>query len=131
MLGKIWWRIKENKNSNWLRFLKSKYGHDSSTWTNAHNRNNKSLLMRNLTYLLEHQEVARYLNHRQFKWLANKENRIHFWEDIWFRDVPLATSFPRLYSLSKHKQAYISDLLDIWNKNVTVPQHLWSRTLRQ
>lgn len=131
MLGKIWWRIKENKNNNWLRLLKSKYGQNTNMWTTAQNRNNKSLLMRNLTFILEYHEIANYLNHSQFKWQANEGNRIYFCEDIWIKDVSLATAFPRLYRLSKNKFVFISDFLNTWSENITVLQHLWYRTLRQ
>lgn len=87
MLGKTWWRIKENKNAHWIKLLKSKYGNDINSWTTTEYRTNKSPLMKNLTYLHEHHEATNLLNRDQFKWRVNKGDIILFWEDIWIKEV--------------------------------------------
>lgn len=131
MLVKTWWGIKENNNSHWYKLLVGKYGANNNTRTTSHGSNTKSLLIKNLLYLQEHSAAAPLSNYNQFKWRANKGNRIYFWEEIWIYDVPLANTYHRLYRLSKHKPSYISKILITWRQNNNLPLQLWTRTLPQ
>ena len=54
------------------------------------------------------QGIALFLNF--VKWEVGRANRIHFWEDVWQGEQPIAVTFPRLFGLSNAHGAFISDL---------------------
>lgn len=69
-------------------------------------------------------------NKNNFRWTANQENRILFWEDHWTMNASLQNTFPRLYRISRHKHIYIKDLIYMWNSGDKDPQDFWVRELR-
>lgn len=64
-----------------------------------------------------------------FKWKANKGDRIYFWEDIWVRDTALKTVYPRLYRVNKHKHIFVQEMIALWHNYPNTSQQLWFRTL--
>lgn len=73
MLGKVWWRILENKNTAlWMKLLKDKYGEDVTSWTLGNVRNNSSTLIKNLRHLKEHSITSTLFDTCNLKWKANR-----------------------------------------------------------
>lgn len=130
MLGKFQWRIKQNKQSSWIRLLKNKYGVDSNKWLIDQSIRVTSTLINNLRYLYIHIHSKILFNKDIYKWIACKGNRILFWEDCWAGEYPLHTIYPRLYKIIKHKHTYIKDMLMIWKRNKNTPGLLWNNELR-
>lgn len=105
MLGKVWWRILENKPSSlWTRLLKDKYGEDQFGWTTHSDNKPKSTLITNLTFLKNHRVTSSLFVRKNYIWKAGRGDRVLFWEDIWVRDTPLKSIYPRLYRISKHRR---------------------------
>ena len=40
---------------------------------------------------------------------------LRFWRDIWFWDTSFCVRYPRLFSLSRNKEAYVADLMNFPN----------------
>ncbi|KAK2453098.1 hypothetical protein QL285_000827 [Trifolium repens] len=40
-------------------------------------------------------------------------NSTRFWKDCWFADSPFCSKFPRLFSLSVHKEAFVSEVVEV------------------
>jgi hypothetical protein len=53
-----------------------------------------------------------------------------FWHAKWIGDAPLALAFPRLYSLSNHKENMVSDFVS-WNGDNRNWCFSWRRNLFQ
>lgn len=128
MMSKNWWNIKENKNSIWRRLLNSKYGTDYNNWTNIQGGRHNLVFITNMRYLRSHNATGTLFNNNNYTWRAYIGDIILFWEDVWTKEHSLANIYPRLYRISKYKQLYIRDMLNVW-ENINSTQELWSRPL--
>lgn len=41
---------------------------------------------------------------------VSSENKMKFWKDKWYRDMPLRDSFPNLFSIASSKDAWVVDI---------------------
>ncbi|GJT15049.1 hypothetical protein Tco_0873755 [Tanacetum coccineum] len=109
LLFKWIWRFISQDSSLWTRFIKALYGDHGSI-------DNPSALSRKSPWSDIIKEVSalalKGINLLSFikKKVGNGEHTC-FWEDVWLDDLPLMTSFPRLYALENVKQISVASKL--------------------
>lgn len=73
-----------------MRILIAKYGQDPHTWLETCTSKNKdSTLIRNMKDIKNHRAMASLFTRENYKWIANRGDRVYFWEDTWTGDTPL------------------------------------------
>ena len=48
----------------------------------------------------------------RISFLVGNGRRVRFWRDRWCGDSPLSVSFPTLFALALHKEAWVVDIWD-------------------
>ncbi|KAJ0533166.1 putative reverse transcriptase zinc-binding domain-containing protein [Helianthus annuus] len=108
MLGKWWWRFKNDKESLWRKVI----------WCLHHNARSWSCIPAKVTATGPWKQVASISNDladmgigfdRLFKGVVGSGQEIAFWKDCWIHEVPLCVEFPALFSLEQKKNVVISD----------------------
>ena len=109
LLFKWMWRFISHDSSLWSRFIKAMYGNDGSI-------DNPRALSRKSPWSDIIKEISalalKGINLLSFikKKVGNGEHT-RFWEDVWLEDLPLMTTFPRLYALENVKQISVASKL--------------------
>ena len=113
LLAKWKWRIFQADLPLWKLVLRDKYGDSFSSfppnegfrWSRFASGWWKKLMK------LEDGVSANWLTNRVVRKVSNGRE-MSFWKDRWMGDQPLAITFPRLFSISLHKEAKVRD---VWN----------------
>lgn len=112
MMFKWRWRFFHHSDLLWVRVIKTIYGVNSGL-SSLSPRGSSSGIWNNIIYMLVN------LTNRGFDLLSVCPIRVgdgaatSFWQDKWFLDNPLATSFHRIYALDNHKSATVRDRVGI------------------
>lgn len=131
MLGKWWFKWRNERGSQWNKIIRAKYNYDkdvdldsleistrySSIWNNIIKVNNK-------------EGFDKALESKNCKWTVKNGESTLFWEDWWYGDKSFNITYQRLYNLCKIKKVVVKDFIGFWQNDSTRSEHLWKRELR-
>ena len=109
LMGKWVWRVLEERDGLWSLVLRAKYGEEcgrvrfaegvGSIWRRHLNQIRLGIGLADATWLVDN--IVRQVG---------DGSTTLFWVDPWLGDIPLATSYARLFELSKNKQATVLEM---------------------
>jgi hypothetical protein len=108
------WRLINREDLGlWKEVLAAKYGSHilhNVVWANRPNPNYVSNWWKDICDLYHCVESKNWVA-ESFSQCLGDGACTSFWRDLWLGDLPLCIKFPRLFSLSTHKEATIKDLV--------------------
>ncbi|OVA04242.1 hypothetical protein BVC80_929g8 [Macleaya cordata] len=89
----------------WRHKISEKYGIESNGWDVIQSRLSYGVgVWKGITNL-------KPIYHEGLKCIVGTGNRVKFWFDHWIGDQPLMKSHPGIYSASRRRNAYISEIM--------------------
>lgn len=130
LLGKWWWRFKNEPNSLWARVISSIYGSDGGLGYNESIQNNvgKGPWVGIIKSGWEINNVGIEFR-SSFCKKTGDGDQTRFWEDDWVGSGKLKNIFSRLYNLEVCKNATVRDRSS-WVNGEWVGEWRWSREIR-
>ncbi|RVX20143.1 Transposon TX1 uncharacterized 149 kDa protein [Vitis vinifera] len=116
LLGKWLWRYLRERSTLWHQVILSIYGSHFNGW-------DVNTLVR-WSHRCPWKAIAQVFQEFSLftRFVVGNEERIRFWEDLWWGDQPLGTQYPRLFRVVLDKNIPISSVLGStrpfsWNLN--------------
>ena len=109
LLEKWLWRLWTEKEHLWRRFIEAKYGNEWGGWC-SHSMDDPYDV-----------RIWKFIQQglSNFSWFLHFDvgdgSRVRFWHDVRSDDCPLKVAFLELFSISRHKEASINDVLRLSN----------------
>ena len=120
LFGKWLWRFGNERQALWRRVIGAEYGCEGGGWC--------SLPVIGPHGVSLWKSISRgwpsFVRHIQFK--VGAGFIVRFWQDIWCGDTSLCVPYPRFFSLSRNKEAYMVDLMKFPNDVL-----FWDLTFRR
>jgi hypothetical protein len=132
LLAKWRWRLLLPGRALWKDVLVAKYGNhiiNEVDWSRFNTPSSVSNWWKNIIELDKAVPNRNWLVDSIVRKLGNGLTT-SFWHAKWIGDAPLALAFPRLYSLSNHKENMVSDFVS-WNGDNRNWCFSWRRNLFQ
>ncbi|CBI18251.3 unnamed protein product, partial [Vitis vinifera] len=116
LLGKWLWRYPRKGSALWHQVILSIYGSHSNGW----DANTIVKWLHRCPWKAIAQVFQEFSKFTRF--VVGDEERIRFWEDLWWGDQPLESQYPRLFRVVTDKNILISSILGStrplsWNFN--------------
>lgn len=89
--------------------------------------NTSSIWWQDLCSICEGSEASNWFV-SDCKWKFGSGEKVRFWHDIWLKNSPLATTFPRLYYLSSRQNANLHSMSS-WTNGQWRWSMIWRRAL--
>lgn len=136
LMAKWKWRLLQEDLPLWKVVLREKYGENISGFTPGDGIRWPSFAFGWWKELMSLEEGVgeNWFSSRVVRKVSNGR-KTRFWEDKWIGDEVLALTFPRLYSISLHKEANVGDLWSLvdggvsWNLGWRIQLFLWESNL--
>ena len=125
LLGKWNWRLAVEDNPPWKNLIKLKYGLEEGSWFSAKPKGSFEVSL-----WKDIRREALQLK-KDCKLILGEGDRIRFWEDIWYGENLLCTSFPTLYAVATSKGAKVGEVWERtrgrggWNLRFIGPFNDW------
>lgn len=113
LLAKWWWRFYKDRDSLWVKVIKSKYNLEQGCWLPRLPSSGKvSVLWRDICSIGETSSCIGSILQEGFRLVVQSGQGISFWNQVWLGDTTLKEEFPRLYLISTQKEMVISGVKD-------------------
>jgi hypothetical protein len=107
LLGKWWWRVRNEKESLWYLVLEKKYGSSLNE-----NHNSSSIWWRDLNCVkLVQGRGGRGWFDEHLRRVVGDGKNTSFWNDQWVDGDTLSSLFRRLYDISLDKEACVAEMI--------------------
>ena len=106
LLGKWNWRFAMEENSVWMNIISLKYGMENGGWfSNTPRGSYRVGLWKDFC-----KEVIQMRKNCSIEVGGRK---VRFWEDVWYGEAPLCSSFPSLYEVASLKGDKVTDQWEV------------------
>ncbi|KAL5721090.1 hypothetical protein ACHQM5_013694 [Ranunculus cassubicifolius] len=104
LLSKSIWKLGEEKEKLWARIIIERYGIDKAGWYTV-----KKLSTHGSSVWRAIMGCSQFIKENvTFK--VGRGDMIQFWKDRWCTIQPLEVEFPKIFALSRNKEAFISQM---------------------
>ncbi|EOY20792.1 Uncharacterized protein TCM_012134 [Theobroma cacao] len=130
LLAKWWWRYGTDKDALWRRLIMEKYGAGQPHWIPSSSSTARmSSIWRSIVQLPSIEGMQNLVGFHAYRWIVGNGETICFWFDKWIDDIPLASKFPRLFSLAVDKDMRVLDACQngLWSINFRRVLYSWEK----